>query len=109
MTAMRILGKQFVMGRSIAEALERARGAEKNGYRHTFDMLGEAARTPADALRYYEIYGRAIDVIGAAADGRPALEAPSVSIKLSAMHPRYETANEEGVRAAVAARQGAGR
>jgi RHH-type proline utilization regulon transcriptional repressor/proline dehydrogenase/delta 1-pyrroline-5-carboxylate dehydrogenase len=98
MTAMRILGKQFVMGRNIGEALERARGAEKNGYRHTFDMLGEAARTPADALRYYEIYGRAIDVIGAAADGRPALEAPSVSIKLSAMHPRYETANEEGVR-----------
>lgn len=97
-TAMRILGKQFVMGRRIEEALERGRAAERNGYRHTFDMLGEAARTPADALRYYDTYARAIDVIGAAADGRPALEAPSVSIKLSALHPRYEVANEEGVR-----------
>lgn len=97
-TAMRILGKQFVMGRTIEEALERAAGAEKQGYRHTFDMLGEAARTAADALRYFETYGRAIDVIGTAAGGRPALEAPSVSIKLSALHPRYEVANEEGVR-----------
>ncbi len=97
-TAMRILGRQFVMGRTIDEALDRAVAAEKNGYRHTFDMLGEAARTAADALRYYETYGRAIEIIGAAAGGKPALEAPSVSIKLSALHPRYEVANEEGVR-----------
>ena len=97
-TAMRILGRQFVMGRTIDEALDRAVPAEKNGYRHTFDMLGEAARTAADALRYYETYGRAIEIIGAAAGGKPALEAPSVSIKLSALHPRYEVANEEGVR-----------
>ena len=79
-TAMRILGKQFVMGRTITEALDRAAGAEKHGYRHTFDMLGEAARTAADALRYFELYGMAIDAIGAAGGGRPALEAPSVSI-----------------------------
>ncbi|MFB0934473.1 MAG: bifunctional proline dehydrogenase/L-glutamate gamma-semialdehyde dehydrogenase PutA [Propionivibrio sp.] len=97
-TAMRILGRQFVMGRNIDEALERAVAAEKHGYRHTFDMLGEAARTGADALRYYETYGRAIEVICAAAGGKPALEAPSVSIKLSALHPRFEVANEEGVR-----------
>lgn len=97
-TAMRILGKQFVMGRTIGEALERARGAEKKGYRHTFDMLGEAARTGADALRYFETYAKAIDAIGGAAGGRPALEAPSVSIKLSALHPRFEVANEARVR-----------
>lgn len=96
--AMRILGKQFVMGRNIEEALERARAAEKHGYRHTFDMLGEASRTTADALRYFETYSKAIEAIGAAADGRPALEAPSVSIKLSALHPRYEVNNEERVR-----------
>lgn len=97
-TAMRILGKQFVMGRTIEEALARAAGAEKHGYRHTFDMLGEAARTAADARRYAELYGKAIEAIGAAGGGRPALEAPSVSIKLSALHPRYEVANEDGVR-----------
>ncbi|MDR2614306.1 MAG: bifunctional proline dehydrogenase/L-glutamate gamma-semialdehyde dehydrogenase PutA, partial [Candidatus Accumulibacter sp.] len=97
-TAMRILGKQFVMGRRIEEALERAAEAETHGYRHTFDMLGEAARTAADALRYAELYATAIDAIGAAGGGRPALEAPSVSIKLSALHPRYEVAKEESVR-----------
>ncbi|MDR2450978.1 MAG: bifunctional proline dehydrogenase/L-glutamate gamma-semialdehyde dehydrogenase PutA [Candidatus Accumulibacter sp.] len=98
LTAMRILGKQFVMGRSIQEALERAAAAQAHGYRHTFDMLGEAARTAADSRRYAELYAMAIDAIGAAGGGRPALEAPSVSIKLSALHPRYEVANEEGVR-----------
>ncbi|MDR2113592.1 MAG: bifunctional proline dehydrogenase/L-glutamate gamma-semialdehyde dehydrogenase PutA, partial [Candidatus Accumulibacter sp.] len=97
-TAMRILGKQFVMGRGIKEALERGAAAEARGYRHTFDMLGEAARTADDARRYAELYAAAIDAIGAAGGGRPALEAPSVSIKLSALHPRYEVANEEGVR-----------
>ncbi len=97
-TAMRILGRQFVMGRHIGEAIERAQGAEKSGYRHSYDMLGEAARTGADALRYFETYMSAIETIGAAAGGRPALEAPSVSIKLSALHPRYETANEERLR-----------
>ncbi|MDR3413607.1 MAG: bifunctional proline dehydrogenase/L-glutamate gamma-semialdehyde dehydrogenase PutA [Formivibrio sp.] len=97
-TAMRILGKQFVMGRTITEAIERAAGAEKHGYRYTFDMLGEAARTADDALCYFALYSMAIDAIGAAGGGRPTLEAPSVSIKLSALHPRYEVANEEGVR-----------
>ena len=97
-TAMRILGKQFVMGRNIDEAVARAQSAEKNGYRHSYDMLGEAARTTGDALKYFETYMAAIKVIGTAAQGRPALEAPSVSIKLSALHPRYEVANEERVR-----------
>ncbi len=97
-TAMRILGKQFVMGRNIHEALERARSAEKAGYRHSYDMLGESARSSADALRYFESYRAAIRAIGDAAAGRPAYEAPSISIKLSALHPRYEVANEDRVR-----------
>jgi RHH-type proline utilization regulon transcriptional repressor/proline dehydrogenase/delta 1-pyrroline-5-carboxylate dehydrogenase len=97
-TAMRILGKQFVMGRNINEALERARSAEKAGYRHSYDMLGEAARTSADALRYFDSYSKAIAAIGDSASGRPPFIAPSISIKLSALHPRYEVANEERVR-----------
>ena len=97
-TAMRILGRQFVMGRNIHEAIERARSAERNGYRHSYDMLGEAARSTADALRYFESYSDAIAAIGDAAAGRPAFEAPSISIKLSALHPRYEVANEQRVR-----------
>ncbi|MEF8702405.1 MAG: bifunctional proline dehydrogenase/L-glutamate gamma-semialdehyde dehydrogenase PutA [Candidatus Accumulibacter sp. UW26] len=97
-TAMRILGKQFVMGRNIHEAIDRARSAEKAGYRHSYDMLGESARSGADALRYFESYRAAIRAIGDAAAGRPAFEAPSISIKLSALHPRYEVANEDRVR-----------
>ncbi|MQM30694.1 MAG: bifunctional proline dehydrogenase/L-glutamate gamma-semialdehyde dehydrogenase, partial [Candidatus Accumulibacter phosphatis] len=97
-TAMRILGKQFVMGRNINEALERARGAEKAGYRHSYDMLGEAARTSADALRYFDSYSKAIAAIGDAASGRPPFIAPSISIKLSALHPRYDVASEDRVR-----------
>jgi len=93
--AMRILGRQFVMGRTIAEALERARGAEKQGYRHSYDMLGEAARTAADARRYFESYEAAITAIGAAVAGRDVFAAPGISVKLSALHPRYEEAQRE--------------
>ena len=96
--AMRILGRQFVMGRTIDEALERARGAEKTGYRHSYDMLGESARSSADALRYFESYSQAIAAIGREAGGRPTVEAPSISIKLSALHPRYEVAQQARVR-----------
>ena len=96
--AIRILGKQFVMGRTIDEAVARAREAALGGYRHSFDMLGEAARTSADALRYFETYRLAIESIGVGVSGGDVLAAPSVSIKLSALHPRYETANEERVR-----------
>ncbi|MCP5247809.1 MAG: bifunctional proline dehydrogenase/L-glutamate gamma-semialdehyde dehydrogenase PutA [Candidatus Accumulibacter sp.] len=97
-TAMRILGRQFVMGRNIHEALERARNAEKAGYRHSYDMLGESARTSANALRYFDSYSKAIAAIGDSAAGRPPFIAPSISIKLSALHPRYEVANEDRVR-----------
>jgi len=94
LTGMKILGKQFVMGRSIGEALERSRDAEKKGYRHSYDMLGEAARTTRDAQRYF---ASAIAAIGQAANGRPALIAPSISIKLSALHPRYEVSQQDRV------------
>jgi RHH-type proline utilization regulon transcriptional repressor/proline dehydrogenase/delta 1-pyrroline-5-carboxylate dehydrogenase len=88
--AMRILGRQFVMGRTIAEALERARGEAKRGYRHSYDMLGEAAYTMADARRYFDAYMAAIAAIGEAAGSRGVIEAPGISVKLTALHPRYE-------------------
>ncbi len=88
--AMKILGRQFVMGRSIKEALERAVEDEKKGYRYSYDMLGEGARTMPDADRYFEAYRIAIEGIGKAAAGRGVIDSPGISIKLSAIHPRYE-------------------
>jgi RHH-type proline utilization regulon transcriptional repressor/proline dehydrogenase/delta 1-pyrroline-5-carboxylate dehydrogenase len=89
--AMRILGHQFVMGRTIEEALERARSLEQHNYRHSFDMLGEAALTRADADRYYAAYRHAVATLGAAPRGNATSAGmPSISIKLSALHPRYE-------------------
>ncbi len=88
--AMRILGKQFVMGRNIEEALERARELEAKGYRYSYDMLGEAARTEPDAQRYFEAYRQAIAAIGAAGAGKSVADSPGISVKLSALHPRYE-------------------
>jgi RHH-type transcriptional regulator, proline utilization regulon repressor / proline dehydrogenase / delta 1-pyrroline-5-carboxylate dehydrogenase len=95
--AMRILGKQFVMGRDIGEALERAEASEARGYRYSYDMLGEAARTAADAERYLEAYQGAIAAIGAAAKGKGPIGSPGISIKLSALHPRYEFAQRKRV------------
>ncbi|MET0661086.1 MAG: proline dehydrogenase family protein, partial [Steroidobacteraceae bacterium] len=89
--AMRIMGHQFVMGRTIAEALERARTPEHRNYRHSFDMLGEAALTAADARHYYEAYHEAIAAVGAArSEGTSTADVASISVKLSALHPRYE-------------------
>ncbi|MGH7097804.1 MAG: bifunctional proline dehydrogenase/L-glutamate gamma-semialdehyde dehydrogenase PutA [Stellaceae bacterium] len=99
--AMRILGRQFVIGRTIAEALERAKAAEREGYRHSYDMLGEAARTAADAACYAKAYEGAIAAIGAVAAGRGPDAAPGISVKLSALHPRYETAQRESVLAGM--------
>lgn len=90
--AMHIMGRQFVLGRTIKEALREAREAEAKGYRYSYDMLGEAARTAADAERYFDAYLDAIDAIGTAAAGRGPIEGPGISIKLSALHPRYEYA-----------------
>ena len=85
---MRVLARQFVMGRSIAEALSRAASDDGRRWRHSFDMLGEAARTHADADRYFAAYRDAIVAVGAAGGGPVA--GPGVSVKLSALHPRYE-------------------
>jgi RHH-type proline utilization regulon transcriptional repressor/proline dehydrogenase/delta 1-pyrroline-5-carboxylate dehydrogenase len=95
--AMRILAGQFIMGRTIEAALARARNAEQHGYRHSYDMLGEAARTMRDAERYRAAYQRAIAAIGKAAAGRAIEEAPGISVKLSALFPRYEMAQRERV------------
>ncbi|MGJ3258302.1 MAG: bifunctional proline dehydrogenase/L-glutamate gamma-semialdehyde dehydrogenase PutA [Rhodospirillales bacterium] len=88
--AMRVMGKQFVMGRTIEEALERARDWESRGYSYSYDMLGEAARTMIDAKRYFQAYKTAIRKIGETAAGRGPYKGPGISVKLSALHPRYE-------------------
>jgi RHH-type proline utilization regulon transcriptional repressor/proline dehydrogenase/delta 1-pyrroline-5-carboxylate dehydrogenase len=90
--AMRIMGHQFVMGRTISEALERSVSKRNRAYRYSFDMLGEAALTDADARRYFDAYHAAIGEIGGA-PRKPdddIFSAPSISVKLSALHPRYE-------------------
>ncbi|MEJ1156881.1 bifunctional proline dehydrogenase/L-glutamate gamma-semialdehyde dehydrogenase PutA [Prosthecomicrobium sp. N25] len=95
--AMRVMGHQFVLGETIDDALARARALEARGYRHSYDMLGEGARTAADAERYLEAYVGAIERIGRSA-GAGALPArPGISVKLSALHPRYEAVNQERV------------
>ncbi|HEX6259728.1 MAG TPA: bifunctional proline dehydrogenase/L-glutamate gamma-semialdehyde dehydrogenase PutA, partial [Woeseiaceae bacterium] len=88
--AMRIMGHQFVMGRTIVEALERSQRKNGRRYRYSYDMLGEAALTRDDAARYLEAYSSAIKSIGEAANHTADPSgAPSISIKLSALHPRY--------------------
>jgi len=87
--AMRLLGQQFVMGEDIDAALARSRDNEARGYRHSFDMLGEAALTAADAERYTQAYETAIHAIGEASGGRGVIAGPGISVKLSALHPRY--------------------
>jgi RHH-type proline utilization regulon transcriptional repressor/proline dehydrogenase/delta 1-pyrroline-5-carboxylate dehydrogenase len=96
--AMRILGRQFVMGRTIDEALGRAAPTEPKGWRYSYDMLGEAARTAKDAARYFKSYADAIAAIGRANAGRGPITGPGISVKLSAIHPRYEVAQTERVR-----------
>jgi RHH-type proline utilization regulon transcriptional repressor/proline dehydrogenase/delta 1-pyrroline-5-carboxylate dehydrogenase len=95
--AMRIMGKQFVMGRKIDEALVRAKDFEKKGYRYSYDMLGEAARTMADADRFFESYRNAIAAIGRVSGGKGIIDGPGISVKLSALHPRYELWQEKRV------------
>jgi RHH-type transcriptional regulator, proline utilization regulon repressor / proline dehydrogenase / delta 1-pyrroline-5-carboxylate dehydrogenase len=97
--AMRLLGRQFVAGRTIGEALANAREREAHGYTFSFDMLGEAALTAADAARYYAAYEDAIHAIGHAARGRGPVSGPGISVKLSALHPRFARAQRERVHA----------
>ncbi|MGF6182151.1 RHH-type proline utilization regulon transcriptional repressor/proline dehydrogenase/delta 1-pyrroline-5-carboxylate dehydrogenase [Massilia sp. UYP32] len=90
--AMRMLGNQFVTGQTIDEALKNSRDNETRGYRYSYDMLGEAALTESDARNYYASYEAAIHAIGRASNGRGIKDGPGISIKLSALHPRYSRA-----------------
>jgi RHH-type proline utilization regulon transcriptional repressor/proline dehydrogenase/delta 1-pyrroline-5-carboxylate dehydrogenase len=103
--AMRIMGHQFVMGRTIDEALARSKKRENRDYRYSYDMLGEAALTATDAERYFVAYHDAISRIGkaAAADG-DIFAAPSISVKLSALHPRYSFMQHDRVMQELAPR-----
>ncbi len=97
--AMRMMGEQFVTGETIDEAVKRARRLEARGFRYSYDMLGEAATTAADAERYYRDYETAVEAIGLASAGRGIYEGPGISIKLSALHPRYARAQAQRVMA----------
>ncbi|MFA0047823.1 bifunctional proline dehydrogenase/L-glutamate gamma-semialdehyde dehydrogenase PutA [Vibrio sp. 10N.261.51.F11] len=96
--AMKVMGHQFVLGRSIAEAQKNGKSMRDKGFTYSYDMLGEAALTTADANKYFKDYLMAIEAVGrdtyVSSKSSPA---PSVSIKLSALHPRYEVANEDRV------------
>ncbi|MEH3147437.1 MAG: trifunctional transcriptional regulator/proline dehydrogenase/L-glutamate gamma-semialdehyde dehydrogenase [Methylobacterium frigidaeris] len=95
--AMRLMGEQFVTGQTIEEALARSRRMEAKGFSYSYDMLGEAATTAEDAARYLADYEGAILAIGRAAGGRGLHDGPGISIKLSALHPRYARAKAERV------------
>ncbi|MFT3729216.1 MAG: bifunctional proline dehydrogenase/L-glutamate gamma-semialdehyde dehydrogenase PutA [Terricaulis sp.] len=99
MQAMRILGEQFVLGRNIDAAIKRGAAMVRAGgaARYSFDMLGEGARTSADAERYVKSYAAAVEAVGAASNGAGPHASSGVSVKLSALHPRYEARQEERV------------
>ncbi|RME18654.1 MAG: bifunctional proline dehydrogenase/L-glutamate gamma-semialdehyde dehydrogenase PutA, partial [Alphaproteobacteria bacterium] len=90
--AMREMGRQFVLGQDIEAAMQRARANEARGFTYSYDMLGEAAMTAQDAARYAAAYARAIDAISAACTHAEIAANPGISVKLSALHPRYEVA-----------------
>ncbi len=96
--AMKVVGKQFVLGRDIKEALKRSQPLFDKGYTYSYDMLGEAACTRDDAKGYFDDYARAIRTVGETSRKlKEATPSPSVSIKLSALHPRYEFGRREQV------------
>ncbi|MCE9661073.1 MAG: trifunctional transcriptional regulator/proline dehydrogenase/L-glutamate gamma-semialdehyde dehydrogenase [Burkholderiales bacterium] len=95
--AMRLMGEQFVTGETIAQALDNAKPREAEGFRYSYDMLGEAAMTARDAEAYLASYEAAIHAIGRASAGRGIVRGPGISIKLSALHPRYSRAQVERV------------
>ncbi len=97
--AMRLMGEQFVTGETIGAALAHARRREAEGFTYSYDMLGEAAMTAEDAQRYFVAYEEAIHAIGQAAAGRGLFEGPGISLKLSALHPRYSRAQRARVMA----------
>src|SRR6202790_2202449 len=93
--AMRLMGSHFVLGETIESALARAQSHATGAPRYSFDMLGEGARTAIDAERYFNSYASAIEAIGRTADNRPLPDRPGISIKLSALHPRFEALSRE--------------
>ncbi|CAM9248011.1 trifunctional transcriptional regulator/proline dehydrogenase/L-glutamate gamma-semialdehyde dehydrogenase [Acinetobacter pseudolwoffii] len=95
--AMRMMGEQFVTGETIDEALKNAERLEEKGFRYSYDMLGEAALTDPDAERYYQDYQQAIHAIGQASQDKDVYDGPGISIKLSALHPRYQRAQLDRV------------
>ena len=97
--AMRLLGSQFVFGRTIDEAIQNAKKPESQGYRYSYDMLGEAARTGADAARYFDAYASAIASLAPHCTAKSVRDNPGISVKLSALHPRYEFAQRSRVMA----------
>ncbi|MEM8664739.1 MAG: proline dehydrogenase family protein, partial [Pseudomonadota bacterium] len=102
--AMAEMGSQFVLGRTIEEAMKRGEGMVRRGYTYSYDMLGEAARTDADARRYHDAYARAIEAIGGRATHEDVRDNPGISVKLSALHPRYERAQAETMTPVLSAR-----
>ncbi|MBU3004927.1 bifunctional proline dehydrogenase/L-glutamate gamma-semialdehyde dehydrogenase PutA [Paraglaciecola arctica] len=99
--AMKVMGQQFVMGETIEDAVQRAEEKERKGYVYSYDMLGEGARTQKDADEYFDAYAQAIKVIGKAAQGKGPRKSPGISVKLSAIHPRYEFTHRERVMAEI--------
>ncbi|MCA3514033.1 MAG: bifunctional proline dehydrogenase/L-glutamate gamma-semialdehyde dehydrogenase PutA [Rhodobacter sp.] len=102
--AMKEMGRQFVLGETIDSAMSRAAELEARGYTYSYDMLGEAARTEADARRYHLAYSRAITAIAGACTGPDTRRNPGISVKLSALHPRYEVAKRDRVMAELVPR-----
>ncbi|MCA3479433.1 MAG: bifunctional proline dehydrogenase/L-glutamate gamma-semialdehyde dehydrogenase PutA [Rhodobacter sp.] len=102
--AMKEMGRQFVLGETIDSAMRRAAELEARGYTYSYDMLGEAARTEADARRYHLAYSRAITAIAGACTGPDTRRNPGISVKLSALHPRYKVAKRDRVMAELVPR-----
>jgi RHH-type proline utilization regulon transcriptional repressor/proline dehydrogenase/delta 1-pyrroline-5-carboxylate dehydrogenase len=95
--AMRLMGNHFVLGETIEQALARAQPHSTHPSRYSFDMLGEGARTASDARRYFDAYARATETIGRAAGSRALPDRPGISVKLSALHPRFEAISHDRV------------
>ncbi|WP_418595089.1 bifunctional proline dehydrogenase/L-glutamate gamma-semialdehyde dehydrogenase PutA [Ponticoccus sp. (in: a-proteobacteria)] len=102
--AMREMGSQFVLGETIRSAMTRGSKMEAKGYSYSYDMLGEAARTEADAQRYFDAYARAIEAIAGAAKASDIRDNPGISVKLSALHPRYDELQRAGSMAVLVPR-----
>lgn len=102
--AMKILGHQFVLGQDITEAMKRAKTLERQGYTYSYDMLGESAKTQADAQRYFMAYTKAIAALSEHCSDGDICKNPAISVKLSALHPRYEYAKQKRVLAELVPR-----